>query len=159
VEPGDLIPTPLLLTKPREEPPLFTNTGPEQPRYQTKRGAAIGCPPYMAPEQSANGAGGDRAADIYSLGVVIYQALTGRQPYNASNTAEYKRLHRDAPIPSVEFTSESPWFGVTAEIDRVLGTALHKNPECRQRTAIDLASDLRAVLRASDREQLRAAAQ
>jgi WD40 repeat protein len=125
----------------------------------TKSGVAFGSAPYMAPEQWRNAAGVGPAADIYSLGVVIYEALTARRPFAGKNTTEYRRLHRHGEVPPVGIAAPSLWFGVSKEIDRVLRCALSKYPEHRQRSVLELAADLSAVLRTSDREQLRSAAQ
>ncbi len=113
----------------------------------------------MAPEQLRNAARVGPAADIYSLGVVIYETVTGRRPFAGKNTTEYRQLHGYGEVPPVGIAAPSLWFGVSKEIDHVLQRALSKYPESRQRTVVDLAADLRAVLRTSDREQLRAAAQ
>ncbi len=93
---------------------------------------------------------------IYALGVVTYEALTGRRPFAGKNAEEYKKLHRQGDVPPVGIAAPSR---VSEEIDRVLRRALSKDPESRQPSVLELAADLRAVLRASDREQLRSAAQ
>ncbi|MGH2907176.1 MAG: WD40 repeat domain-containing serine/threonine-protein kinase [Solirubrobacterales bacterium] len=138
-----------------------TSTTENQNFELTRSGATMGSWPYTAPEQRGNAAGVDVAADIYSLGVVIFETLTGRGPFDAAHIDEYKRLHRYGDIPSVSTGTVPPSlrFGVAQDLDRVLMRALNKEPDARQATVLELASDLSAVLRASDREQLRSSAQ
>ncbi len=152
---ADRVPTSLIRAAPREDV-IRSKTGPKKKRELTRSGMVFGSAPYMAPEQWGNTAGVGPAADIYSLGVVIYEALTGRRPFAGKNTDEYKKLHRQGDVPPVGIAAPSR---VSEEIDRVLQCALSKDPQDRQRSVLDLAADLRAVLRASDREQLRSAAQ
>jgi WD40 repeat protein/serine/threonine protein kinase len=130
-----------------------TGTDPANAKYElTRSGVGFGSGPYMAPEQWGNACAVGRGADIYSLGVVIYEALSGRRPYTAESADEYNRLHCHAPVPEIggEFSRD---------LNRVLRCALSKYTDQRQANVLELASDLRAVLRASDREQLRSSAQ
>jgi WD40 repeat protein len=111
---------------------------------------APGSPPaYMALEQWHNAENAGPAADIYSLGVVAYQALTGRLPFTADNTHDYFRQHHYALPPPL-----SP-----PEVDRVIQTALARSPGGRQKSALEMASELRRALQMSRREQLRSSAQ
>jgi len=152
---ADRVPTSLIRAAPREDV-IRSKTGAKKKRGLTRSDVVFGSVPYMAPEQWGNAAGVGRAADIYSLGVVTYEALTGRRPFAGKNTDEYKNLHRQGEVPPVGIAAPSR---VSEEIDRVLRCALSKAPESRQPSVLKLAEDLRAVLRASDREQLRSAAQ
>jgi len=115
------------------------------------RDAGMSSPAYMAPEQWADDAAAGRATDIYALGVVAYEALTGRVPFVAETSDEYRQLHRDAQVPPLG--GDFP-----PNFDQILQRALAKSPEARHGTALDLASELSAALRASPREQLRSAA-
>ncbi|HEX7839490.1 MAG TPA: serine/threonine-protein kinase, partial [Kofleriaceae bacterium] len=65
----------------------------------TPSGACLGSQPYMAPEQWSNAEAVGPAADIYSLGIVAYEALTGRVPFTAERTEAYFRLHCHARPP------------------------------------------------------------
>ena len=114
----------------------------------TPSGACLGSRPYMAPEQWHSAEKAGPAADIYSLGVVAYQALTGRLPFTADDIHDYLRQHHAAlpPLSSPEATG-------------VIQTALAKSPGDRQKTALDMASGLRRALQMSRREQLRSSAQ
>ncbi len=118
----------------------------------TRRGAVIGSAPYMSPEQWGDPCAVGPATDIYSLGCVAYEALTGHAPFTAANTDEYYKQHLRADPPSLG-NAFSP------DLDRVLERALAKAPEARHASALELAAEFHAVLRAQPREQLRSAAQ
>jgi serine/threonine protein kinase/WD40 repeat protein len=117
----------------------------------THPGSGVGSRSYMSPEQWGNAADVGPAADIYSLGILIYETLTGRLPFPAATTEDFFLFHSQAAVPAL-----GPDFA--PELDRVLAKALDKVPAHRHRTARDLAADLRAVLQADPREQLRALA-
>jgi WD40 repeat protein/serine/threonine protein kinase len=150
----DRIATPLDLPTPRENL-IRTKTG-EHERL-TPSGIPMGSVPYTAPEQWCNAAEVGPAADIYSLGVVIYEALSGRRPFTAKTASEYAELHRYGEIPRVDYMTLG--YDLAKNVDRVLGRALGKYPLHRQDNVLKLAEELQAVLRASDRQQLRASAQ
>jgi WD40 repeat protein/tRNA A-37 threonylcarbamoyl transferase component Bud32 len=109
-------------------------------------------PPYTSPEQWLGAAVIGPASDIYSLGALAYETLTGRTPFRAETSEAYRRLHLEVAVPSLggEFSFD---------LDRVVRRALAKPPEARHRDALELASELRATLRAQPREQLRSLAQ
>ncbi len=142
--------TPARVQRPRPDPDVIC-ASPDGDEL-TRSGAAFGSTPYMSPEQWSDAAAVGPASDIYSLGVVAYEALTGRRPFTADSTAEYYQRHRDAEVPRLG-------GDLSPDLDRVLRCALGKYPEARHRTVLELASELRAVLRASEREQLRSSAQ
>jgi WD40 repeat protein/serine/threonine protein kinase len=121
-------------------------------RGLTPAGACIGSQPYMAPEQWCSAEAVGPAADIYALGVLAYQALTGHLPFTADSTGEYFRQHRHEPVPPLGGSFPSAF-------ERAIRCALDKYPELRHRSALELASALRAALRASKREHLRVSAQ
>jgi eukaryotic-like serine/threonine-protein kinase len=128
-----------------------TRTDSKQAARLTRRGAVIGSAPYMSPEQWGDPCAVGPASDIYSLGCVAYEALTGHAPFSAANTDEYYQRHLHADPPSLG-NAFSP------ELDRVLQRALAKAPEARHASAPELAAEFHAVLRAQPREQLRSAA-
>jgi serine/threonine protein kinase len=106
----------------------------------------------MAPEQWSDAAEVGPAADIYSLGIIAYQALRGDVPFTADTSNEYYRQNRYAEVPPLG-------FGVPIEVEHVIQTALAKYPGGRQKSVLKLASDMRRALRQSRREQLRSSAQ
>lgn len=108
----------------------------------TETGDVLGSPAYMAPEQVKDlGRRPDRRTDVYGLGVVLFEALTLRRPFQAPRRADLfdAILHR-AP-PSV--TSLQP--RLPRDLDVILQVALEKDPQRRYDTAADLAEDLRRV--------------
>ena len=110
----------------------------QQPDVKTQSGVLLGSPQYMAPEQVA-GQAIDGRADIFSLGVVLYEMLTGVKPFDAAdltqllfwvvNLPHKPPSERNASLPSV--------------IDYVIARALKKEPNERYATAAELAHDLR----------------
>ncbi len=110
----------------------------------TVSGAFIGTPAYMSPE-SAQGAKVDERADIYSMGIMLYEMLTGAVPYDADTPFAVVMKHVNEPLPSLrQFNRDLP-----EHVELVLLKALSKDPAARYQTA----SDLRDALRKS-RESL-----
>ncbi len=106
----------------------------------TAPGAVFGTPAYMAPEQLLGQAGLDRRVDVYALGVVLYQALTGRLPREGP-TFEAIRAVAHAPVVSARKLNPS----VPRNLEIVVATALASDLSLRYRTAVDLAEDLRRI--------------
>ena len=91
----------------------------------TRVGMRIGTPWYMSPEQ-VKGTKVDKRADIFSFGVVLYELLTYRKPFEGDDTTVlYKILHEEPPPLLIE---ES---GLTSELQRILSRCLAKDPEAR----------------------------
>jgi len=105
---------------------------------RTQAGTALGSPKYMAPEQLA-GKATDGRADIFSLGVMLYEMLTGSTPFNGDNLSAimYKILNEEPVLPGTLNAR------VPAEFDRIVARALAKRPEDRYQTAKEFARDLR----------------
>lgn len=101
----------------------------------TKVGDVCGSPPYMCPEQCLSSTVVDPRSDLYSLGVVIYESLSLKLPFNAKSAIEMLDCHLYAtPIP---FNFSIPEMKVCSEMTRVLNTALEKDPEKRYQTATE----------------------
>ena len=108
-----------------------------------EKGIVSGTPWYMSPEQVAGTAHRiDGRTDIYSLGVVLYEMLTGRVPFRATAFPELLRQVRDdEPQPPRQLVRDIP-----PELERACLKALAKRQQDRYTTAADFAEDLRRVL-------------
>lgn len=109
----------------------------------TRSGDILGTPSYMAPEQAAgNPRAIGPATDIYALGAILYEMLTGRAPFTGKSTME--TLHRvlsDEPVPPSLILPRIP-----RDLQTICMTCLHKDPARRYATAEALADDLQAFL-------------
>lgn len=107
----------------------------------TASGAMVGTPAYMAPEH-AIGRTGDERADIYSLGVVLYQLVTGNLPFEADTPLGVVLQHISAPpTPPTAFNPN-----LSLCIEAVVMRALAKHPDNRYQTAGEFAADLEKCL-------------
>jgi eukaryotic-like serine/threonine-protein kinase len=104
----------------------------------TQTGTMMGTPAYISPEM-VRGQAADPRSDLFSLGVVLYETVTGVNPFNAADLAAvlYRIVNLDAPSVR-QHKAELP-----AALDRVLRRALAKEPESRFATATDFAGALR----------------
>lgn len=106
----------------------------------TKTGVAIGTPFYMSPEQAA-GEKVDHRADIYSLGCMLYEMLTGEPPYVGNSFRAVVTKAFSDPIPSARRFRES----VSMDLDAAIAKALAKTPADRFATADEFAAALAGV--------------
>ncbi len=107
----------------------------------TQDGTIVGTPAYMSPEQ-ATGETIDSRSDLYALGVILFELLTGRTPYEGDDTLSVLLKHIQMPIPSL-----SNYIRVDNEAyERIITKALAKDPAARYQTASEFALDLRAYL-------------
>lgn len=136
------VPEPVLLTA--DLCPKITDFGLakqlEDDSLQTQSGAILGTPSYMAPEQ----AGGQShavgpGADIYALGAMLYEMLTGRPPFKATTIMETVNLVlKEEPVPPRRLQPRVP-----ADLDTICLKCLHKDPLKRYLSGEALAEDLR----------------
>ena len=109
----------------------------DEPMTLTQIGAMIGTPRYMSPEQ-CDGAELTPAADVYSLGIILYEMLTGTVPFSGSTPLAIALKHStEAPRPPREFVSSIP-----EALEQVVLHALEKNPEDRPADAAQFRSEL-----------------
>ncbi len=96
--------------------------------------------PYLSPEQ-CQGERVDIRSDIYEMGILLYEMLTGQPPFKPRSLSEAIRMHVHEPVPSIsDFRSDVP-----EELQAVIGKMLAKNPNNRFQTAIEVARALQRL--------------
>ena len=107
----------------------------------TSTAAVIGTAQYLSPEQ-ARGEGVDARSDVYSMGCMLYELVTGAPPFTGDSpvSVAYQHVREDPKLPS----SINP--GIPAELDAILLKAMSKNPANRYQSAADMRNDLLRAL-------------
>ncbi|MBM4376039.1 MAG: serine/threonine protein kinase [Deltaproteobacteria bacterium] len=106
----------------------------------TQEGMVFGTPEFMSPEQ-AQGQTLDRRSDIYSLAVILYEALTGKLPFDARSSMEYIQLH--VAKPPIPLDERIPGKTFPSGLGSALAKAMSKNPAHRHASAASFAESLR----------------
>ena len=118
-----------------------------EPSDPMTRQGTLGTPRYMSPEQIMLDSGLDHRTDVYSLGVILFELLTGRPPFQKREPMAVLMQHVDAPVPS--FAEVCPELEVDAGLEQVVRRALEKAPADRFESARALAEALAPWLEAT----------
>jgi serine/threonine-protein kinase len=123
-------------SQPKPQAPSFIKTNP---------GAVMGTVSYMSPEQ-ARGTHVDARSDIFSLGILLYEMVTGRRPFEGSTASDVIiAILQKSPASMARFSPDVP-----VEMERIVGKALSKNREERYQTVKDMLIDLKRLKRGLD---------
>lgn len=119
---------------------IARDVSPRQQEVLTRAHVVLGTPDYMSPEQ-ATGKTLDGRSDIFALGIVLYESVSGRLPFGGTTPTE--TMVKIASAPPQPVPSLLP--GVAPALASVIERCMQKNPDDRYATARDLAADLEAV--------------
>ena len=138
----DLKPDNIFLAYQEGEPPVvkiidfgiskFTQGDPD--KWRTRTGAVMGTPAYMSPEQARGSAGLDHRTDLYSMGTILFEMLTGALPYAGTNFAEYL----SAMLVDEPRAPQSVYADFPVEAEPLVRKALAKNPDQRFQNAAEM---------------------
>jgi PAS domain S-box-containing protein len=131
-------------------PPLVLDDAAAEASGHTVQGQALGTPPYMAPEQAAGHLDLiDRRTDVYGLGAILYEILTGRPPFAGRDTEEVlRKVREEEPLPPHQTWPEAP-----PALEAVCLRALSKDPTARYTAATEVAQEIQGW---QERERLKA---
>ena len=97
--------------------------------------------PYMAPEQ-IQGRPGDHRSDLFSLGIILYELISGRRPFRGETTADLiASILKDEPVPLTDLDEKIP-----RSLWRIIKHALEKDPRRRFQAALDLRNELQEIV-------------
>ena len=108
----------------------------------TRSSLILGTPSYMAPEQLESAAPLTAATDVYALGSILFELISGKMPVEGSTYVEVVDRLRDSPPIRLRSIAKD----IPRDLDRVVTRCLEKNPRARYQTAGELARDLRACV-------------
>ena len=114
----------------------------------TQTNSVMGTVHYLPPEQ-AQGKGSTIKSDIYSMGIMMYELLTGLVPYKGDNAVEIALKHLKEPLPSVRKTNPS----IPQSIENIIIRATAKNPRNRYTDAREMHDDLKTALDDSRKDE------
>jgi len=141
----DLKPSNILFDQRNE--PFISDFGTAKFTYEhtklTETGGAVGTPAYMSPEQIQAEVEIDGRSDIYTLGVILFEMLTGKHPYQTNTPIGLAVKHIFEPVPSLQDIQPN----VPAACQPVVAKVMAKQREDRYQTAVAFANDLAAVAR------------
>lgn len=101
----------------------------------TQTGQVFGTPEYMSPEQCRGESGIDQRSDLYSLGCILYELMTGRVPFRASSLLKILFMHVSDPIPALELKHPD---GSLRELEEIALKLLEKDPDKRYGSALEV---------------------
>jgi serine/threonine-protein kinase len=110
-------------------------------KHHTATGAVVGTALYMSPEQ-IRGLRPDHRVDIYSIGVMLYEMVSGRPPFEADSAMTIMMMHLNDPVPDLHELNPD----VPEALKSVIEKALEKDPANRYQSAAELAADLQQAL-------------
>jgi serine/threonine protein kinase len=110
-------------------------------RPQTQRGVVLGTPGYMAPESITVGGSADARSDLFAVGVLLYEMIVGRRPFNGVTVHEIMMATATAPVPQPSAIQPE----ISAPMERLILTSLAKKPDDRFQTAEEFLYHLTAT--------------